>query len=180
MSTTHNANPAGTGWFMRLANVLAALGTFWIFVLMGLVVADVAGRNFFDTPLTGVAEFAGLSVAAIVFLQLGAGVLGGRMTRASFFIDMLGRRLPRLRLALDVVYALAGCVIFALLTYIAWPELVQSWQSDEFYGVRGLYMIPGWPFRALAVIGAAMASLAYLFLIPALLRRGAADATRAS
>ncbi|EWG99297.1 hypothetical protein [Halomonas sp. BC04] len=73
-----------------------------------------------------------------------------------------------------------GCVIFALLTYVAWPELVQSWQSNEFYGVRGLYMIPGWPFRALAVIGAAMATLAYLLLIPALLRQKPADTTRAS
>lgn len=180
MSTTSNETPAGIGWFVRLANLLAALGTFWIFVLMGLVVADVAGRNFFDTPLTGVAEFAGLSVAAIVFLQLGAGILGGRMTRAGFFIDMIGRRLPRLRLALDVIYALVGCVIFGLLTYIAWPELVESWQSDEFYGVRGLYMIPGWPFRALAVVGAAMGSLAYLFLIPVLLKRRQADAMRAS
>jgi TRAP-type C4-dicarboxylate transport system permease small subunit len=180
MSITNNATSSGVGWFVRFADLLAALGTFWIFVLMTLVVADVAGRNFFDTPLTGVAEFAGLSVAAIVFLQLGAGILGGRMTRAGFLIDLIGRRLPRLRLALDVVYALVGCVIFALLTYSAWPELVQSWQSDEFYGVRGLYMLPGWPFRTLAVIGAAMATLAYLFLIPALLRREPADTTRAS
>ncbi len=180
MSITHNATPSGVGWFVRLADLLAALGTFWIFVLMSLVVADVAGRNFFDTPLTGFAEFAGLSVAAIVFLQLGAGIIGGRMTRAGFLIDMIGRRLPRLRLALDVVYALVGCVMFALLTYVAWPELVQSWQSNEFYGVRGLYMIPGWPFRALAVIGAAMATLAYLFLIPVLLRKGPADTTRAT
>ncbi|QJX03285.1 TRAP transporter small permease [Alcanivorax sp. IO_7] len=137
-------------------------------------------RNFFDTPLTGVAEFAGLSVAAIVFLQLGAGILGGGMTRAGFLIDKINRRLPRLRLALDVVYALVGCIIFALLTYSAWPELVQSWRSDEFYGVRGIYMLPGWPFRALAVVGAAMATLAYLFLIPALLRRGTTDTSRAS
>lgn len=180
MSITHNATPSGVGWFSRLADLLAALGTFWIFVLMSLVVADVAGRNFFDTPLMGVAEFAGLSVAAIVFLQLGAGILGGRMTRAGFLIDMIGRRLPRLQLALDVVYALVGSVIFALLTYVAWPELVQSWQSNEYYGVRGLYMIPGWPFRALAVIGAAMATLAYLMLIPALLCRGSADTARAS
>ncbi|EWG99298.1 TRAP transporter small permease subunit [Halomonas sp. BC04] len=105
MSITRKTTPSGVGWFVRLADLLAALGTFWIFVLMSLVVADVAGRNFFDTPLTGFAEFAGLSVAAIVFLQLGAGIIGGRMTRAGFLIDIIGRRLPRLRLALDVVYA---------------------------------------------------------------------------
>ena len=162
MSTPHSTALRGISWFVRLANLLAALGTFWIFILMGLVVADVAGRNLFDMPLTGVAEFAGLSVAAIVFLQLGTGVYGGRMTRAGFLV----------RLALEVLYMLVGCVIFALLAYVAWPELVQSWQSNEFYGVRGLYMIPGWPFRALVVIGAAMASLAYLLKVPVLLCRG--------
>lgn len=180
MSTTHTTALRGINWFVRLANLLAALGTLWIFILMGLVVADVAGRNFFDLPLTGVAEFAGLSVAAIVFLQLGTGVYGGRMARAGFFIDIIERRFPRVRLALDVIYALVGCVIFALLACVAWPELVESWQSNEFYGVRGLYMIPGWPFRALVMIGAVMASLAYLFLVPALLCRGPVEATRAS
>lgn len=180
MSTTHTTALRGINWFVRLANLLAAFGTLWIFILMGLVVADVAGRNFLDMPLTGVAEFAGLSVAAIVFLQLGTGVYGERMTRAGFFIDIIERRLPRVRLALDVIYALVGCVIFALLAWVAWPELIQSWQSNEFYGVRGLYMIPGWPFRALVVIGAVMASVAYLFSVPTLLRRGLAEATRAS
>lgn len=180
MNIIKNVTTSGTDWFARLANFLAALGTFWIFILMGVVVADIAGRNLFSTPLTGVAEFAGLSVAAIVFLQLGAGILGGRMTRSDFLIDILGRRFPRLRLALDVLYALAGCIIFALLAWMAWPELVQSWQRDEFYGVRGIYMIPGWPFRALAVIGAVMGSLAYLFLIPGLLRREATGAAGVS
>lgn len=179
-TTTQKTTQRGIGWFVRLANFLATLGTLWIFVLMGLVVVDVDGRNFFGLPLTGLAEFAefaGLSVVAIVFLQLGTGVHNRRMTRAGFLIDRIARRLPRVRLALDVAYALAGCVIFALLAWVAWAELVESWRSSEFYGVRGLYMIPGWPFRALVVIGAAMASLAFLFLVPALLS-DAPDGTR--
>lgn len=178
MSITHTSTSPKVGLFVRFADLLAAFGTIWIFALMSLVVMDVAGRNLFGTPLTGVAEFAGLSVAAIVFLQLGAGVLGGRMVRAGFLIDLIGRRVPRLRSFLEVVHTLVGCVIFALLTYSAWPELVQSWQSNEFYGVRGLYMLPGWPFRALAVIGAAMATLAYLFLTLTLLRREPANTKR--
>lgn len=180
MSIIKNRATSSISWFARLANLLAAFGTFWVFILMGAVVADIAGRNFLNTPFTGVAEFAGLSVAAIVFLQLGAGIFGGRMTRSAFLIDRLGRHFPRLRLALDVLYALVGCVIFALLAYIAWPELVDSWRRNEFYGVRGIYMIPGWPFRALAVIGAVMGSLAHLFLIPGLLRDEASDVVRIS
>ncbi len=76
------------------ANVLAAIGTAWIFVLMLLVVADVLGRNFLDAPITGVAEFAARSVASIVFLQLAAAICTGRMTRSDFLLRMLGRRSP--------------------------------------------------------------------------------------
>ncbi len=81
--------------FRRLANVLAAIGTLWIFFLMFLVVADVVGRNFLDSPITGVAEFAARSVAAIVFLQLAAAILSGKMTRSDFLLRLLARRSPR-------------------------------------------------------------------------------------
>ena len=47
-----------------IARVLAAVGTVWIFLMMLMVVADVVGRNFLNTPITGVAEFAARSVAS--------------------------------------------------------------------------------------------------------------------
>lgn len=158
------------GPFQWVASVLAAVGTLWIFVLMGLVVADVAGRNFFDAPLTGVAEFAGRSVVAIVFLQLAAAVAGGRLTRAGFLLQIVERRLPRLRISLDVVYSLVGATLFAVLAYAAWPEFAHAWTGDEFFGVRGVYMLPTWPFRGLIVLGSAMAALAFLLTLPGLLR----------
>ena len=53
---------------------MASIGTVWTFLLMLLIVADVIGRSFLSLPITGVAEVAGQSVVAIVFLQLGAAV----------------------------------------------------------------------------------------------------------
>ena len=47
------------------ANLLASVGTVWIFVIMCLVVADVIGRDFLNKPITGVAEFSARSVASI-------------------------------------------------------------------------------------------------------------------
>lgn len=78
--------------FQRLTEILAAIGTIGIFALMALIVADVLGRNFFDSPITGVAEIAARSVVAIVFLQIAAAVLAGRMTRADFLVIFLERR----------------------------------------------------------------------------------------
>jgi TRAP-type C4-dicarboxylate transport system permease small subunit len=155
----------------RVPEVLAAIGTLWIFAMMMLVVADVVGRNFLDAPITGVAEFAARSVASIVFLTLAAAICGGRMTRSDFVPRLLGSRAPGLLRTLDVGNALLGAVLFGALAVIGWPELAGSWQSNEYFGVQGVATMAAWPFRALLVGGAAFAALAYLVSIPALLHQ---------
>lgn len=154
----------------RVAEVLAAIGTLWIFAMMMLVVADVVGRNLLDAPITGVAEFASRSVASIVFLTLAAGICSGRMTRSDFVPRLLGRRAPGLVRALDVVNALLGALLFGALAVIGWPELARSWQGNEYFGVQGVATMAAWPFRGLLVGGAAVAALAYLLSIPMLWR----------
>ena len=154
----------------RVAEVLAAIGTLWIFAMLTLVVADVLGRNFLDAPITGVAEFASRSVASIVFLTLAAAICGGRMTRSDFLLRILQPRAPGVVWALEVLNVLLGAVLFAALAAIGWPELAQSWQGTEYFGVQGVATMAAWPFRALLVGGAAVAALAYLLALPPLLR----------
>ena len=166
----------GGGAFDRLAQVLAAVGTLWIFGLMFLVVADVVGRNFLDRPITGVAEFAARSVAAIVFLQLASAILAGKMTRSDFVLRLVGRRSPRAVAVLEVGIAVVGALLFAALAYVSWPEWALSWTGNEYFGVQGVFTIPTWPFRGLLVLGSLVAALAYLMTIPAFLRRGRAGA----
>lgn len=170
MPAAGTAEPAPVGGLLqRFSNFLAATGTLWIFFLMFLIVADVAGRNFLDRPITGVAEFAANSVVAIVFLQLGAGILSGRMTRSDTLMQVIWRRSPGLGRALEVLYALIGAVAFGVLAYVGWPELISAWKGNEFFGVRGVYMVPTWPFRALLVLGSTLAAVIYLLLAAAVM-----------
>lgn len=162
--------PASKYPMHALFNALAAIGTLWIFFLMLLVVADVVGRNFLDKPITGVAEFAARSVVAIVFLQLGAAIGSGKMTKSDFLQRLLMRWSPRSVTALEVLSAFLAALVFLVLAYISWPEWMLSWASDEYFGVQGVYTIPTWPFRGLLVVGSIMAALAYLLGIPALLK----------
>jgi TRAP-type C4-dicarboxylate transport system permease small subunit len=150
--------------FERFADFLAAVGTVWIFLLMFLIVADVLGRNFLNKPITGVAEFAGRSVVAIIFLQIGSAISSGLMTRSDFMLRILGRRSERLVCALEAVYAVLGAALFALLAIISWPEAAQAWKGNEFFGVQGVFTMPLWPFRWLIVLGSGMACCAYLLL----------------
>jgi TRAP-type C4-dicarboxylate transport system permease small subunit len=158
------------------ANVVAAVGTLWIFALMMLVVADVVGRNFLDKPITGVAEFAARSVASIVFLQLAACICGGRMTRSDFLLNIIGKRSPGAVRALEVANVVVGSLLFLALAAISWPELAQSFQDAEYIGVQGVFTVIAWPFRALIVGGSVFAAVAYAAAIPGLLRAPAQGA----
>ena len=153
------------------ANLLASVGTAWIFLIMALVVADVIGRNFLNQPITGVAEFSSRSVGAIVFLQLAAAVCTGRMTRSDFLLNLIGKRSAKGVVALNVFNALVGVGLFAALAWIGWSEFSNSWTSNEFYGVQGVYSVPAWPFRALLVAGSAAGALCYLMSIPGILKQ---------
>lgn len=150
-------------------NFLAATGTIWIFLLMLLVVADVMGRNFFDLPITGVAEFSARSVAAIVFLQLAAAISTGKMTRSDFIQRTLLKVFPRFVQALEIFFQIVAAFVLASLAYISWPSFVQALETSEFFGVQGVYTIPTWPFRGLLVVGSIMASLAYLLNVPSVM-----------
>lgn len=155
---------ADGGLFGLAANTLAAIGTIWIFLLMFLIVADVIGRNFLSSPITGVAEMAARSVVAIVFLQLSAAVLAGRMTRADFLTNSIRKVSPGLMRAIDVVFLLIGAAVFAAVAYASWPELIKAWNTGEYFGVQGIFTIPTLPFRAIIVIGALFAVVSYLIL----------------
>lgn len=162
-----------------LANVLAAVGTVWIFLMMLLIVADVLGRNFFDAPITGVAEFAARSVASIVFLQLAAAVCSGRMTRSDFLLRIIGKRSPGAVKVLEVFNVVIGALLFFALAAISWPELTEAMRIKEYFGVQGVFTVVTWPFRALIVLGAATAAVAYLTCIPSLLRQQPATGAHA-
>lgn len=164
MTDTTDDAPAPDGPFDRAAAALSALGSLWIVALMLLVVADVTGRSLLNRPITGVAEVAGRSIVAIVFLQLAAAILQGRLTRSDLVLRLLGRVSARAVAALEVVFALAAALAFGLILRAAWPNLMQTWTTGEFFGVQGVFTIPLWPFRGLMAGGAALAVLAALLV----------------
>lgn len=141
-----------------ISAALSSIGTLWIGFLMLLIVADVVGRNFLDAPITGVAEIAAHSVVAIVFLQLAHAIMQGRLTRADFLLRRIDLASPNAARLLEAVFSLGGAVIFALLVWAAWPKAVASLKTHEFFGVQGVFTIPTFPFRAIIVLGAALAT----------------------
>lgn len=146
----------------QLTHVVAAVGTIWTFLLMFLIVADVVGRSFLSMPITGVAEIAAHSIVAIVFLQLASTVHARRMTRADFLMERFRKDTPAFARLLEAFFLFAGALITGLIAYASWKPLAASYAANEFFGVRGVFTIPTWPFRAIIVGGAALAALVFL------------------
>jgi TRAP-type C4-dicarboxylate transport system permease small subunit len=160
-----------------VANTASAIGTIWIGALMALIVADVIGRNFLNAPITGVAEIAGRSVVAIVFLQISAAVMQGKLTRADFLIRRIRRGSPASAQVLETCFAIIGAMVFAAIVWSSWPKMVGAWTGSEFFGVQGVFTIPTFPFRAITVIGSALAMLACLYQLARGLRARRGDAS---
>jgi TRAP-type C4-dicarboxylate transport system permease small subunit len=168
---SHVEAPTSTNLLQTPANLLAAIGTVWIFCMMFLIVADVVGRNFLNLPITGVAEFAARSVASIVFLQIAAAICSGRMTRSDFLLRILENKIPHVAKFLEILNVVVGSFLFIALALIAWPEFAESISTHEYFGVQGVFTISTWPFRGIIIVGSLFAALAYLLCIPNLIKQ---------
>ena len=156
---------------MRATDGLNAVGSVAIFALMGLMLADLGSRLLLNRPIAGVAEIAGLSIVAIVYLQLGGAVRHGRMTRADFLAGLLASRAPRLGQVLFAAFHLLGALTMAGLSAVSAGPFLASWSEGETLGTAGVFQVVTWPFRGVLVLGTALAALCYLTLAVTVLAR---------
>ena len=150
--------------FHHLTGAMNAIGTLWIFCLMVLMAADVAGRNLFNAPIRGVIEVTTLSIVSIVFIQLADTLRNGQLTRADAWLGALGRRRPRAARALEGVFHLAGAILVGLMGAASVPLLVDSWRDGEYLGAIGDFQAWVWPMRTVVVVGSGCTALTFLFL----------------
>lgn len=137
-----------------LNTTLSVVSSVWIFAIMVLVCADVASRTLFNAPIAGVAEFIAMSIVGCVFLQLPSAISQRRLLRVEMLIEALEARRPRLAATFNLVFALAGAFLFFKIVAWAWPDFFKAWDTEEFKGAQGSFMIPIWPFKLVFLIGA--------------------------
>ena len=141
---------------------LNSLGTAWVLGLMGLVTLDVLARYLFNAPINGVTEFVELSIVGIVFLQLGAAVRAGRITRSDGLYSKLLTDRPTLGHTLGCAFDLSGALFAVLILYGGVPRLIEAYQRSYFVGNEGLFVFPLWPVRLILVVGCVVAAGQFL------------------
>jgi TRAP-type mannitol/chloroaromatic compound transport system permease small subunit len=159
------ARPAGNmvtrvfDWFIAAIN---AIGTFWIFVMMLLINADVFMRYLFNSPVRGVPLVISLSIVAIVFLQMPDALRNGRFTRSDAVIGRLLRRRPKLGNFLEFVYNVCGVFIMAILFHFTIPFFLKDYNQNVYAGNEGDFTLQLWPIGMTILIGTACCLIQYL------------------
>ncbi len=150
--------------FGTFTSILNVIGTVLILAMAVAVNADVLGRNLLLRPLPGVLEFVGLSIVAIVFLQMANTLREDRHVANDVLIRVLGSAQPRLTAACYVVFHLIGAVLMGLIVWFVWPILIDNYYGGFYRGTQNVVEIRIWPFIVAIIIGAAATAIQYLVL----------------
>lgn len=146
----------------RIAIVANAVGTLVVLGLVMVVNYDVIAREAFNAPFHGAVELVQFSMVLIVFLQLPDVVRVNRLTRSDGFLTVIGSRMPRLRLWTNrFIYLLA--FLFMLLSAVAiWPEFLEMLETEDYFGVPGVFTAPWWPVKLVIFSSASMCAILFL------------------
>lgn len=150
-----------------------SLGTLWIFALMFLICADVAGRYLFSAPIKGAAEMVGYSIVTAVFLQMASTLRAGRFTRVELLFDPMKVARPGAAHSFEGLFSLLGAAVFGTIAWGTWPKLADAWMGDEITGTPGVFTFLIWPFIAVIVFGATVTAVEFLIQFLQSARRAA-------
>lgn len=142
-------------------------GTLVVLGLVLVVNVDMVGRGAFNLPFRGAVEIVLFSMVMIVFLQLPDVVQVNRLTRSDGFLLVLGSTRPKLsgviRRGIDALSSL-----FMLMVAIAiWPEFLDMWETQDYFGIPGVFTAPYWPIKLTIFASASLCTL--LFVLKATL-----------
>ena len=152
----------GLLYFRRFTQALNIAGTILILLMAIAVNLDIGGRDFFNHPIPGVNEFIGLSIVAVVFLQMANTLQEDRHVSNDIIIRLIADSHPRLSAALYASFHVIGAALMAIIVIYVWPLVVEHYQGGYYAGTAGVIEIQIWPFIAVVVIGAAATAVQFL------------------
>lgn len=158
---TAAGDPRALRWLDTATMAANVAGSLLICGLVLLIGADVAGRNLFGAPVSGVPEIVSLSIVAIVFLQAPMALKAGRMTRSDGVLDAIRRRAPRIAAGMETLFDLCGIGVLTAILYAHWPILQRSWTRGDFVGAVGDFTAPTWPVKLMLLLGAGLLLLQF-------------------
>jgi TRAP-type C4-dicarboxylate transport system permease small subunit len=156
----------------RVERVLAVAGSVCLLALMVLVVVDVIGRDFFNSPLLGGTELAEVVLGAMIFLFYPVLALrGGHIT-----VDLVP--IPRaLRAVQRSLSGLIGAAMFGVVAFACGRQAVRAASYGDASAILGIPT--SWVLWAMTALSALTAAT-FLAHAAGLLRQRPAASDEAS
>ena len=153
----------------KIANTTATLanvaGTLVVLALVVVVNYDIFARGLFNLPFRGAIEVVQFSMVLIVFLQLPDVVRVGRLTRSDGLLTLIGPRYPRVARNLRRIIDLISAAVMALITLAIFPEFLDMWETQDFFGIPGVFTAPWWPIKLTILCSVALCTVIFLFKV---------------
>ena len=140
--------------------VLAAsnsVASLWVLFLMLLIAADVIGRSFFNHPLPGIPEIVKFSIVGMFWLQMAHALRERKHLRTTLLLRAMPRVAQRFIMVLN---SLLGVAVFGFIAWLAWPEMMESYEYDVFEGEHPVRILV-WPIWAILVFGAGLTAVQF-------------------
>jgi C4-dicarboxylate transporter, DctQ subunit len=141
----------------RLVYLLLAGAAIMGFGLSFVVVTDVVGRAFFNSPLKGTPEIVSMSIVIICYLLAAYAIQSRSMIYTDVFVSLFGWRG---QVWTTFWSGLLGGAFFGLVMWGTWDPLVHAWTTGEYEG-EGALRVPTWPARVAILFGAGLVMLNY-------------------
>ena len=151
-------------WFGAITVALNAVGTVLILVMAVAVNADILGRELFKQPVPGVTEFLGLSIVAVVFLQMANTLREDRHVANDLILAAVAKRRPRVAAFFYGIFHTIGAALLGLIVWYVFPIFKENYEGGFYKGTGGVIEIPVWPFMLIVLIGGLATVGQYLIL----------------
>lgn len=152
--------------FAKIASGIAmmanAAGTFVVIALISVVTYDVIARSLFNAPFLGAVEVVQFSMVLIVFLQLPDVIRVGRLTRSDGFLGLMRSRKPAVGRKMSQIIDLVSAIFMILVAVAIWPEFLEMWESQDYFGVPGVFTAPWWPVKLVIFLSACLCIVHFL------------------
>ena len=149
----------------RLAQGANAIGTLVVLGLVCVVNFDVVARGAFNAPFLGAVEVVQFSMVLIVFLQLPDVVRTGRLTRSDGFLVVMGSRYPAVAATLQRIVCAISAIMMGLIAVAIWPEFLEMWETQDFFGVPGVFTAPWWPIKLVITLSAGLCTMLFILKV---------------
>ena len=133
-------------------------------MVLGLVVIvnfDVVARGVFNQPFRGAVEVVQFSIVLIVFLQLPDVVRVNRLTASDGFLIVMGKKYPRFTRALRIAINTIAAIFMGLIAVTIYPDFLDMWETNDFFGVPGIFTAPWWPIKLVIFLSAGLCAVLF-------------------